>query len=150
MLLLGVAGGSVIATLRNDFSLKAKITGIEIDPIAIQLANEFFNLEQITNTSIIQDDAFSFLTKTPERYDLIIVDLFNDKQMPEELFQDRFWENLKKIVTNNGIILFNTMVSIDGVPDKNKTITPLLHSLFSSLKIVKSHNKHNAVFVIKN
>jgi spermidine synthase len=49
ILVLGVAGGSVIQTLRSDFKLNAKITGVEIDADVIHLANTYFQLNKTTN-----------------------------------------------------------------------------------------------------
>ena len=39
VLVLGVAGGSVIKTLVDDINYKGKITGVEIDPEIIKIAN---------------------------------------------------------------------------------------------------------------
>src|SRR5688572_9036624 len=72
ILLLGVAGGSVIKTLVDEIEYKGKITGVEIDPDMIQIANEYFNLNKIKQLDIITDDAFEFVLKTKEKYDLII------------------------------------------------------------------------------
>jgi spermidine synthase len=57
ILVLGVAGGSVIKTLADEIKYKGQITGIELDEKVIQLANEYFQLHNIKTLKILQGDA---------------------------------------------------------------------------------------------
>ena len=75
ILVLGVAGGSVMKTLVNEIHFEGKITGVEIDPQVIDIANEYFDLKEIKNLNIVIDDAFEFVLKTKEKYDLIVIDI---------------------------------------------------------------------------
>ena len=61
ILVLGVAGGSVIKTLVDEIGYNKKITGVEIDPEIIELANRFFELDKIENLQIEISDAFEFV-----------------------------------------------------------------------------------------
>ena len=90
ILVLGVAGGSVIETLKNEVKFQGKITGVEIDADVIELAKKYFGLGSYNNVSIVNDDAFEFVLKTKEKYDLIIIDIFQDTTMPNFLFEDFF------------------------------------------------------------
>ena len=47
ILILGVAGGSVIKTLVNEIKFTKKITGVEIDDEIIKIANQYFQLNKI-------------------------------------------------------------------------------------------------------
>ena len=47
ILVLGIAGGSVIKTLVNEIEFKGEITGVEIDPEIISLADKYFKLNEI-------------------------------------------------------------------------------------------------------
>jgi len=42
ILILGVAAGSVIRTLRDEIGYQNKIKGVEIDPKVIEIANKYF------------------------------------------------------------------------------------------------------------
>lgn len=110
ILVLGVAGGSVIKTLVEEIHLKGKIIGVEIDKEVIAIANEYFHLDEIPNLEIIIDDAFEFVLKTNNKYDLIIIDIFQDTKMPNFLFETFFIERICFLLQSNGFILFNTMV----------------------------------------
>ena len=90
ILVLGVAGGSVIKTLSEEIKFKGKITGVEIDSEIIKIANSYFHLDKIENLEIVIDDAFEFVLKTKEKYNLIIIDIFQDITMPNFLFEEFF------------------------------------------------------------
>jgi spermidine synthase len=42
------------------------------------------------------------VTGNVEKFDLIIIDLFIEKRVPEKLFSIEFWEKVKVKVRNNG------------------------------------------------
>ena len=113
ILVLGVAGGSVIKTLVDEINFEGKITGVEIDKYVITIANEYFHLDQIQNLEIVIDDAFEFVLKTKENFDLIIIDIFQDTKMPNFLFETFFINRICDLLQPKGFILFNTMVLSD-------------------------------------
>jgi len=148
VLVLGVAGGSVIKTLVDEIKFKGKITGVEIDPIIIEIANRFFHLETINNLEIVIDDAFEFVLKTKSHYDLIVIDIFQDTTMPNFLFEDFFINRINSLLNVNGFILFNTMV----INDQNKTRNLSYKSKFKgdySLRMYPKVEVHNELFTIK-
>ena len=53
ILVLGVAGGSVIKTLVDEIKFDGKITGVEIDTTIIEIANEYFKLNSYQNLEIV-------------------------------------------------------------------------------------------------
>lgn len=109
VLVLGVAGGSVIKTLVDEINYVGKITAVDIDSEIVEVAKKYFNLNEINNLKIIIDDAQRFVQKTKSMYDLIIIDIFQDNVMPEFLFLPEFINATLSLLTANGKILFNTM-----------------------------------------
>jgi spermidine synthase len=128
ILVLGIAGGSVIKTLVNEIDFKGKITGVEIDPEIISLANKYFKLNEINNLTIIIEDANQFVQKTNQTFDLIIIDIFQDNSMPEFLFETVFIENTKSLLIPGGYLLFNTMIHTKSDQERNK----LYHNHFNT------------------
>ena len=112
-LLLGVAGGSAIKILRNEIHNKGKITGVEIDSKVIDIATTYFNLGNYHNFEIIIEDARIFITQNEQKFDFILIDIFEDNAMPDFLFEDPFIENIKLAMTKNSYILFNFMLLND-------------------------------------
>jgi spermidine synthase len=110
ILVLGVAGGSVIRTLVDEINFKGQITGVEIDKGIIEIANTYFKLNEIPNLEIIFDDASKFVLKTNKKFDLIIIDIFQDTKMPDFLFEFFFISRICFLLNPKGHILFNTML----------------------------------------
>ncbi|RZJ52211.1 MAG: methyltransferase domain-containing protein [Flavobacterium sp.] len=149
ILLLGVAGGSVIKTLVDEIEYKGKITGVEIDPDIIQIANQYFNLNQIKQLEIIIDDAFEFVLKTKDKYDLIIIDVFEDIKMPNFLFESFFSKRVCSLLEEKGFIIFNTMILDETHNVRNrKYISEINAKLFSS-KMLPRIEDHNELIIIE-
>jgi len=148
ILVLGVAGGSVIKTLAEEVKYKGKITGVEIDAKVIEIANTYFGLDQINNLEIVICDAFEFVLKTKEKYDLIIIDIFKDTVMPTFLFEDYFINRINYLLNVNGFILFNTMT----LTKQDKERNALYKSHFDDNYSVRMYPKvedHNELYTIK-
>lgn len=149
VLLLGVAGGSVIKTLIDEVEYKGKITGVEIDSEMIQIANEYFNLNQIKQLDVIIDDAFEFVLKTKEKYNLIIIDIFEDIHMPNFLFEKFFSERVCSLLKDQGFVLFNTMILDEAHNVRNrKYISEINPKLFTS-KMLPRIEVHNELIIIE-
>ena len=148
VLVLGVAGGSVIKTLVDEIKFKGKITGVEIDEAVIEIANSYFKLDKIANLEIVIDDAFEYVLKTKETYDLIIIDIFEDTNMPNFLFQDFFINRINSLLNLNGFILFNTMVINKTQEDRNLIYKSKFGGDYS-LRMYPKVKIHNELFTIK-
>lgn len=148
VLVLGVAGGSVIQTLVKEIKYKGKITGVEIDSDIVAIANSYFRLNEIKNLEIIIDDAFEFVLKTKSHYDLIIIDIFQDTTMPNFLFEDFFINRIHYLLNPNGFILFNTMVITEKDRIRNLDYRAKFKDNFS-LRMYPKVEIHNELFTIK-
>jgi len=138
ILVLGVAGGSVIRTLVDEIEFKGRITGVEIDPSIIEIANSYFKLDDIPNLDIVIDDASNYVLKTNTKFDLIIIDVFADTKMPDFLFEFFFVSRTCYLLNPKGHILFNTMLLKNN--DSNRNSQYLKH--FDPEKyIVSTFNK---------
>ena len=148
ILILGVAGGSVIETLKKEVKFDGKITGVEIDASVVDIANKYFGLSKYDNLEIVIDDAFEFVLKTKDTYDLIIIDIFQDTIMPNFLFEDYFINRINFLLNVNGFIIFNTM----ALQYKDIIRNAIYKSKFDSNYSVRLYPKieeHNELFTIK-
>lgn len=149
ILLLGVAGGSVVKTLVDEIEYKGKITGVEIDSDMIQIANDYFNLNEIKQLEVIIDDAFEFVLKTKQQYNLIIIDIFEDIKMPNFLFERFFSERICSLLKDHGFVLFNTMILDEAHNVRNRNyIAEINPKLFSS-KMLPRIEDHNELIIIE-
>lgn len=101
VLILGLGGGTV-AKLAKKYWPKSEITGVEIDPVMVELGGKYLGL---TDTKVIIQDAYGFIKKNAEIYDLVIVDLYVGDKFPEKFEKEEF---LKKL-TKNKLIVFNRL-----------------------------------------
>ncbi|MFN3753903.1 spermidine synthase [Flavobacterium sp.] len=148
ILVLGVAGGSVIKTLVDEIKFTGKITGVEIDQHIVDIANQYFKLNEIPNLEIVIDDAFEFVLKTKVQYDLIIIDIFQDTTMPNFLFEDFFINRINDLLNTNGFILFNTMVINKKDEERNLVYKNKFGGNYS-LRMYPKVETHNELFTIK-
>lgn len=109
MLLLGFGAGSVVQTLRKDLNFQQKITAIDIDPVIIEIAAQEFGIKADENTAVICADAYDFVKNETEKFDLVIVDLFIDVEIPQKFIALEFWQMLKKNINTKGFLIFNTL-----------------------------------------
>lgn len=148
VLVLGVAGGSVVKTLADEIKFKGKITGVEIDQKVIEIANTYFGLTEVKNLEIVICDAFEFVLKSKDTYDLIIIDIFKDTVMPGFLFEDFFINKINALLKVNGFILFNTMTLTNK--DKERNLHYRAHfDADYSVRMYPKVEDHNELYTIK-
>ncbi len=107
ILILGFGGGT-IATLLSNYNIK-KITGIEIDAELLEIYNKYFSIKD-ENIKIITADAFKFVKDDNNYYDFILIDLFFEIYLPEELITENFLNNLMSLLRKGGKIVVNTLI----------------------------------------
>lgn len=149
ILVLGVAGGSVIKTLTEEIKFKGKITGVEIDPEIIKIANSYFNLDQISNLEIVIDDAFEFVLKTKIKYDLIVIDIFQDTTMPNFLFEEFFQNRTCFLLKEKGVILFNTMCLSEKDNLRNKSYLENVDLDLYIARTIPRVEEHNELIILE-
>lgn len=149
ILVLGVAGGSVIKTLVDEIKFKGKITGVDIDSEIITIANTYFKLNEIKNLNIVIQDAFEFVLKAQNKYDLIVVDIFQDTIMPNFLFESFFTNRICFLLQNKGFILFNTMILNDDQNNRNKKYIADFYNPKFKITTIPRVEIHNELIVIE-
>lgn len=149
ILVLGVAGGSVIKTLVDEIKFDGRITGVEIEPQIIELANKYFKLDEIPQLEIIIDDAFEFILKTKEKYNLIIIDIFQDTHMPNFLFESFFINRICFLLKSKGFVLFNTMLLDEKQNLRNLKFISEFSPVDYSIKSIPRVERHNELIVVK-
>jgi spermidine synthase len=149
ILVLGVAGGSVIKTLTGEIGCNGKITGVEIDAEVIEIANRYFKLDRIPNLEIVIDDAFEFVLRTKTKYDLIIVDLFQDMLMPSFAFEPFFADRLGFLLEPDGYILFNTMTLGGEHDQRNEAYVSGFDETLFEVSLMPRIESHNELILIR-
>jgi len=146
VLLLGLGGGSVIETLRQDFNYQKQITAIDIDPVIIEIAKTEYQLESNSNTTIICEDALKFIKDNTSKFDLIIIDLFIDITVPKQFLELSFWENVVKSKSTNGVVLFNASLE-EKKNNQLKLVITFLKTKMYKVDVYDKVNNTNTVVI---
>lgn len=149
VLILGMGGGSVIETLREDFNYIHKIDAIEIDPIIIDIAKTEFGISENQNLKIHCADAYKFVETNTEKFDVIIVDLFIDLTVPNKFLSTEFWDNVINSKSSKGSIIFNASVR-DSKEDSIKTLVNYLKTKVFKVDVFENVNNTNTLIITKS
>ncbi len=148
ILILGMGAGSVVETLRNDFNSNAQIDLVDFDPVIIEIAKQHFNLHLNKNVNLIEADAHQYLKECKQQYDLIIVDLFIDNNIPEKFIGTDFVQYLNKQLTKKGSIVYNTMRQTLS-PEKRQRLQESFKNLNLLVKTIERVHGTNDLLIIK-
>ncbi|MDZ4756814.1 MAG: fused MFS/spermidine synthase [Bacteroidota bacterium] len=109
-LLLGLGGGSVLDLLINKYPIHCPFSVVEHDPKIVELAQKYFGLDNYKDIDIHIVDAFEYVKSCNKKFDLIIVDLYNDLNVPEQAHTREFATDIGNILKTKGLVIFNKVV----------------------------------------
>lgn len=104
---LGMGAGSTVYILRHEFDFNGEIISVEHDPKIIEIAKNEFDIDQYSNHQIVEADAYDFMGNLDQKFDLILCDLFKDKNVPEKFKTQAFFDRLLQSLQPNGMLIFN-------------------------------------------
>lgn len=112
ILILGGGLGSIAQILNSFYPRKDRdYTIIEIDKKVADWGNVALKRSGIIRAEYIIDDAFQFVLNTKEKFDLICVDVFINRDVPEKIQSEEFLNALKNCLTPNGIWIMNYVIN---------------------------------------
>lgn len=115
-LVLGLGGGSAAKLVRKYWP-EAKITGVDIDPVMVELGREYLGLDKVQVKVQIQD-AYRYTKYNIQntKFDLILVDLYIGDKVPKEFEKDDFIKLTSKLLSKEGVVVFNRLFYGDKRP----------------------------------
>lgn len=136
-LVLGVGGGTVIELLMKRYPTMS-LTGIEIDPVMLEIATKYFVLKERRDVHLLQEDAVSYITrlKADHMYDLIVVDLYIGKLNPDATRQEEFLLQIKRLLAPESIVLYNAHFQDE---EEHQRLLELFHKHFTHFREVYSY-----------
>ncbi len=126
IVVLGVAGGTVIHLLRDLYPLST-IIGVDIDTTMIDIGKKYFGLDQLQNILFHVADVRNFLNKETKqhRYDIVVLDIFNGWSVPDFVFEDTFLDHLASLRKANGTLIINYIGEKEYRPKSDILFTKL-------------------------
>ncbi len=142
ILIAGLGGGSIPMTF-GDLFPEARIDVIEIDPAVVSVAREFFLFEESENMQVHVNDARVFIKRAVlagRQYDYIMLDAFTGDYIPEHLLTREFLEEVKQILSPDGVLVANTF-STSRLYDHESVTYQRVWNEFYNFKLPTSGNR---------
>ncbi|WP_271784204.1 fused MFS/spermidine synthase [Aquimarina algiphila] len=136
ILLLGLGGGSIIHPLQEKFNHKGKITAVEIDEVIIKIAKNEFDITGSSTLEIICDDALHYVNQCTKQFEIIIIDIFIDNQVPEPFYEEEFWKKTIDLIPPKGKVVFNAGINLK----ENTKIKQLKSKFESQIEFIQYNN----------
>ncbi|TMO76895.1 spermidine synthase [Pseudoalteromonas sp. S3776] len=145
VLIIGLGGGT-LSNVIHELYPAAKIHNVEIDPAVLKVARDYFNFIETGNVTSSVQDGRIFIKRAAikkQKYDWIILDAFNGDYIPEHLLTKEFFEEVKSVLAEGGVIAANTFSSSKLYEHESATY----HSVFGDFINVSRPNRSNRIIL---
>ncbi len=132
-LILGMGTGTYARQLRK-YSPQTKITGVEIDDRITKLAGEYF--EEPQDISVATYDGRAWLAASHEKFDVIMVDAYQDITIPFQMSSKEFFTLVYDHLADGGVMVVNMNMISDGRGSINEALTDTIASVFGARNMV--------------
>ena len=103
---IGLGGGRTVTYMHN-FMPAVKIVAVELDVEVANLAKKYFGFKETENLNLVVADGRSYVLKTKEKWDVIMVDAYRGPFVPFHLLTKEFYQLLKDRLNPGGVIVQN-------------------------------------------
>ena len=142
ILVIGLGGGSIPMTFADLFP-NAKIDVVEIDEAVVRVAEEYFYYSDTDNMTVYVDDGRPFIKRAGirgQKYDYIFLDAFSGDYIPEHMLTREFLEEVKTIMSEDGVLVANTF-STSRLYDHESVTYQRAFGEFYNFKLPTSGNR---------
>lgn len=108
--MIGLGGGS-LAKFCYRFLPKTSVAVAEIDPRVIELRRTFHIPEDDGRLSVRCMDGADFIREADERFDVLLVDGFDQGGQPPQLCSQQFYDACHNSLAQNGIMVVNLLAA---------------------------------------
>ncbi len=155
VLILGFGLGSIPFLLEKKYQLNLDITGIEVDPSVVYLASKYSLSRLESHIELVNTDAQLYLEMNSVRFDMIIIDVFEDDQIPANFLNEYFLHLTKDNLSEKGIILFNHLYNSPKTKKQTENyFETVFKKIYPKAKPLQVHQNHILInrtdFIIPN
>ncbi len=131
VLILGMGSGTYATQLQRYFD-NLEIKGVEIDDRITDLAHKYFELPE--STEVVTYDGRAYLAAVDDKYDVIMVDAYQDITIPFQMSSTEFFTMVKEHLSPQGVMVVNmNMYSNDPDDIEEGSINTYLADTISSV-----------------
>jgi spermidine synthase len=133
ILIIGLGGGTLPMTLR-ELLPAAQIDVVEIDPAVVKVARKYFDFKTDDKLAVYEEDGRVFVKKQMKagtKYDLVMLDAFEDDYIPEHLLTKEFLLEVKSLLNPQGVLAANTFSSSSLYPHESVTYAAVFGNFYN-------------------
>ncbi|MCQ2538800.1 MAG: fused MFS/spermidine synthase, partial [Lachnospiraceae bacterium] len=137
VLILGMGTGTFATQCQRYFgeNTKLNITGVEIDEDITKLSREYFHLDE--TVPVITYDGRAYLNVIDSKYDVIMVDAYQDITIPFQMSSVEFFTLVKNHLKDDGIMVVNLNMRGNDDGDINQYLSDTIASVFPEVYTVE-------------
>lgn len=136
ILVIGLGGGSLPKAFARLVP-EAVIDVVEIDPAVTRVAQDYFSFRATDRIRVFEGDGRVFVKRSKaagRRYDLVVLDAFDDEYVPEHMLTQEFLAEVKALLSDGGIVAANTW-STSALYDHESATYEAVFGDFYNLKL---------------
>ena len=139
-LILGMGTGTY-ATQCQKYLGAMDVEGVEIDEKITQLSRKYFSLPE--SVPVTTYDGRAFLQATDKKYDIIMVDAYQDITIPFQMSSVEFFGLVKDHLKENGVMVVNMNMRGSKEGNINQYLADTIGQVFGTEYVVDVRNSTN-------
>ena len=147
ILILGMGTGTY-AKQCIDYFDGITVEGVEIDEKITELAYEYFELPE--KVKVTTYDGRAFLNVCDKKYDVIMVDAYQDITIPFQMSSKEFFSLVREHLNENGVMVVNMNMRSESDDGINSWLADTIASQFSEVYTVDVGNTTNRELFASN
>ena len=133
VLILGMGTGTYAAQCDKYYD-NIRVTGVEIDDKITDLSYKYFNAGP--DIPVYTYDGRAFLKAVQDKYDVIMVDAYQDISIPFQMSSVEFFNEVYDHLEENGVLVINMNMHSDMKGNINEYLSDTVASVFPSVAFV--------------
>lgn len=148
MLILGMGTGTYAAQCQSYYGID-DTEGVEIDQKITDLSRRYFDLPD--DISVTTYDGRAYLQAVDKKYDVIMVDAYQDITIPFQMSSVEFFNLVKSHLNDGGVMIVNMNMRNSGNNGINQYLSDTISSVFDQVYTVDiSDNSNQELFASSN
>ena len=149
MLILGMGTGTYATQCEKYFSgERMTIEGVEIDEKITELSKRYFHASD--KIKVTTYDGRAYLNAIDKKYDVIMVDAYQDITIPFQMSSREFFTLVKNHLKENGVMVVNMNMRGSGEGSINDYLSDTIASVFREVYTVDVKNSSNRELFASN
>src|SRR5216684_556606 len=145
--IIGLGAGTSARELTAAYG-PIPIDGVEIDGTIVELAHQYFHMNEPNLRVIIQDGRY-WLNTTSQKYDIITVDAYQQPYIPFQLATQEFFQEVRDHLTPTGTVVLNAGRTGSDYRLVD-ALAQTLHAVFPNVYLINTERFTNTIIIGTN